>query len=82
MDNSLTDRKHVTRFLLRDGNKVGSDVSPEGLEVFTYTDQNGHPVHALASVNAEKQFLRQVPSKLLPLYLRMELALAKAVGRH
>ena len=72
----------MARFLLRDGNKVGSDVSPEGLEVFTYTDQSGHPVHALASVNAEKKFLRQVPSKLLPLYLRMEQALAKAVGRH
>ena len=72
---------NVARFLLRDGNKVGAEVSPERLEVFTYIDQKGQQIHALASVNAEREFLRQVPSKLLPLYVRMEQALAKAVGR-
>ena len=71
----------VARFLLRDGNKVGAEVSPEGLEVFTYTDQKGHQVHALATVKAEKEFVKQIPSKLLPLYLRMEQALARTVGR-
>ena len=71
----------MARFLLRDGNKVGADVCPEGLEVFTYTDQKGQQVHALATVNAERNFLKQVPSKLLPLYVRMEQALAKTVGR-
>jgi len=71
----------VARFLLRDGNKVGADVCPEGLEVFTYTDRKGQQVHALATVKAEREFLRQVPSKLLPLYVRMEQALAKTVGR-
>ena len=71
----------MARFLLRDGNKVGAEVSPLGLEVFTYKDQNGQQVHALATVQAERQFLQQVPSKLLPLYVRMEQALAKAVGR-
>jgi len=28
----------VARFLLTDGNRVGAEVSPEGLEVFTYID--------------------------------------------
>ena len=67
---------NVARFLLRDGNKVGAEVSPEGLEVFTYEDQKGQLIHALATVKAEREFLRQVPSKLLPLYVRMEQALA------
>ena len=71
----------MSRFLLRGGNKVSAEVSPLGLEVFTYTDQKGHQVHAFATVQAERQFLQQVPSKLLPLYVRMEQALAKAVGR-
>ena len=31
----------------------------------------------MATVKAEKEFLRQVPSKLLPLYVRMEQALAR-----
>ena len=78
---SLELQMKVARFLLRDGNKVGAEVSPEGLEVFTYTDQKGQQVHALATVKAEKEFLKQIPSKLLPFYLRMELALARTVGR-
>lgn len=78
---SLELQMKVARFLLRDGNKVGAEVSPEGLEVFTYTDQKGQQVHALATVKAEKEFLKQIPSKLLPLYLRMEQALARTVGR-
>ena len=58
----------------------GAEVPPEGLEVFTYKDQKGQLIHALATVKAEREFLRQVPSKLLPLYVRMEQSLAKAVG--
>ena len=75
---------NVARFLLRDGNKVGAEVSPEGVEVFTYEDQKGQLIHAfaLATVKAEREFLRQVPSKLLSLYVRMEQALARAVGRN
>ena len=73
---------NMARFLLRDGNKVGAEVSPEGLEVFAYEDQKGQLIHALATVKAEREFLRQVPSKLLPLYVRMEQALARAVGRN
>lgn len=73
--------KVVARFLLGDGNKVGAEVSPVGLEVFTYTDQKGQEVLALATVQAERDFLQQLPSKLLPLYVRMEHALTKAVGR-
>ena len=72
---------NVARFLLRDGNKVGAGICPDELEVFTYTDQKGQEVHALATVKAEREFLRQVPSKLLPLYVRMEQALARTVGR-
>ena len=63
---------NVARFLLRDGSKVGAEVSPEGLDVFSYEDQKGQVIHALATVKAEREFLRQVPSKLLPLYVRME----------
>ena len=37
---------NVARFLLRDGNKVGAEVSPDGLEVFTYEDQKGQLIHA------------------------------------
>ena len=72
---------NVARFLLRDGNKVGAEVSPEGFEVFTYVDLKGQEIHALATVKAEREFLKQVPSKLLPLYVRMDQALAKTVGR-
>ena len=60
----------MARVLLRDGHKVGAEVSPEGLEVFTYEDQKGQLIHALATV------------ELLPLVVRMEQALAKAVGRN
>ena len=45
---------NVARFLLRDGNKVGAEVSPDGLEVFAYMDGKGQPVHALATVKAER----------------------------
>ena len=72
---------NVARFLLRDGNKMGAEVSPEGFEVFTYVDLKGQEIHALATVKAEREFLKQVPSKLLPLYVRMDQALAKSVGR-
>ena len=71
----------MARFLLRDGNKVGAEVSPEALQVFTYEDLKGEVIHALATVKAEREFLRQVPAKLLPLYIRMDQAVSKAVGR-
>ena len=72
----------MARFLLRDGNKVGAEVSPAGLEVFTYADQKEQVIQALATVTAEREFLRQIPSKLLSLYVRIEQALARAVGRN
>ena len=72
---------NMARFLLRDGSKVGAEVSPVGLEVFTYEDQKGQVIHALATVKAEREFLKQLPSKLLPLYVRMEQSLAEVVGR-
>ena len=61
---------NVARFLLRDGNKVGAEVSLEGLEIFNYEDQKGQEIHALATVKAEREFHRQVLSKLLLLYVR------------
>ena len=71
----------MERFLLRDGKNVGDEVFPLGLlAVFTHTDLKKQQVHALATVKAEKEFLRHLPSKLLPLYMRMEQALAGAVG--
>lgn len=72
---------NVARFLLRDGNRIGAEFSPESLEVFTYTDQKGQQIHALLTIKAERELLKQVPSKLLPLFVRMEQALAKTVGR-
>ena len=41
-DNHHRLRMNVARFLLRDGNKVGAEVSPEVLEVFTYANQKGN----------------------------------------
>ena len=55
----------MARFLLRDGNKVGAEVSLEGLEVFTHTDLKEQQVHALATVEAVEEFHKQVSSKLL-----------------
>ena len=55
--------------------------SPEPLEVFTYEGQKGLVIHALTTVKVEREFLKQVSSKLLPLYVLMEQALAKAAGR-
>ena len=49
-------------------------------EAFTPTDLKEKQVHELTTVKAEKEFLNQVPSKLLPLYIRMEQALARTVG--
>ena len=72
---------NVARFLLRDGNKVGAEVSPAGLEAFTYEDQKGQLIHALATVKADREFLRQVPSKLLPLNVRMETGLTSKSWR-
>ena len=77
---AVDQRSTVARFLLRDGNKVGADICPEDLDVVPYVDAKGQTVYALASVTAERSFLRRVPVKLLPLYVRMELALARAVA--
>ena len=79
---TIPSQMNVVRFLFRGGNKVGVEASPEGLDVFTYEDQKGQVIHALATVEAEREFLRQIPSKLFPLHVRMEQALAKAVGRN
>lgn len=71
----------MARFLLRDGKTIGAEVSPESLETYRYRDHRGEAVYALCSARAERQLLRQIPSQLLPLYLRMDLAMARAVSR-
>ena len=38
-----------------------AEISPDGLDVFAYTDQKGQPTFALATVKAERAFFRQVP---------------------
>ena len=68
----------MARVLLRDGHKVGAEVSPEGLEVFTYGDKKGQLIHALATVEAESEFQAgffEAASLVYP-------ALANAVGRN
>ena len=57
----------MSRFLLRDGNPIGADISPAGLDVFTYEDAKGRAIHALASVKSEKELISRIPAKLLPL---------------
>ena len=64
----------MTRFLLRDGNKVSANVSIKGFDVFSYLDKEGNEIHALATVSAEREFLNLVPRKMLPLSMRMEYA--------
>ena len=70
----------VARFLLRDGNKVGADVSPGRLEVYTYTDQQGQrfmPWHHFRPRGVSSAGSFQVAA-FVRAYGR---ALAKTVGR-
>ena len=69
----------MPRFLLRDGNAVMAEISPDGLDVFAYTDQKGQLTFALATVKAERGFFRQVPLRLLQLKTSMDQALARSI---
>ena len=69
----------MPRFLLRDGNAVMAEISPDGLDVFAYTDQKGQLTFVLATVKAERAFFRQVPLRLLPLKTRMDQALVRSI---
>lgn len=62
----------MTRFLLRDGNKITADISSDDFEVFSYLDKGGNEIHALSTVAAERKLLALAPRKLLPLNVRME----------
>ena len=64
----------MTRFLLRDGNKITVDLSSNELDVFTYLDEEGNEIHALLTVSAERELLRLVPKDFIPLSVRMEQA--------
>ena len=67
----------MPRYLLRDGKAIHADIEPQW-EVFTYGDAKGRQTHALLTAEAQKQLLNMLPTQLLPLYKRMELALSKA----
>ena len=64
----------MTRFLLRDGNKITADLSGHELDVFSYLDEEGNEIHALLSVSAERELLRLVPRGFVPLSVRMQQA--------
>ena len=69
----------MPRFLMRDGNAVMAEISPDRLDVFAYIDQKRQLTFALAKVKAERAFFRQVPLRLLPLKTRMDQALARSI---
>ena len=64
----------MTRFLLRDGNKITADRSSNGLDVFSYLDEEGNVIHALLTVSAERELLRLVPKCFVPLSVRVQQA--------
>lgn len=64
----------MTRFLLRDGNKITADRSSNGLDVFSYLDEEGNVIHALLTVSAERELLRLVPKGFVPLSVRVQQA--------
>ena len=67
----------MTRFLLRDGNKITVDLSGNELDVFSYLDEEGSEVHALLTVSAERELLRLLLRDSIQLSVRMERALAR-----
>ena len=67
----------MTRFLLRDGNKITVDLSGNELDVFSYLDEEGNEVHALLTVSAERELLRLLLRDSIQLSVRMERALAR-----
>ena len=88
---ALPKKKHLTinscfKWTWRDfcsgtGTKLVLKSHQKGLRS-SHTKARREVIHALATVKDEKEFLRQVPSKLLPLYVRMEQAFVEAVGRN
>ena len=67
----------MTRFLLRDGNKITADLGSGRLDVFSYFDEEGNEIHALLTVSAERKLLRLVPKDFVPLSVRMEQAFVR-----
>ena len=68
----------MTRFLLRDGNKITAEISSGLLDVFSYLDDEDNEIHALLTVSAERELLRLVPEGFVPLSVRMEQASVRA----
>ena len=67
----------MTRFLLRDGNKITVDLSSNELDVFSYLDEEGNEIHALLTASAERKLLRLVQKDFVPLSVRMDQAFVR-----
>ena len=64
----------MTKFLLRDGSLIDVETEAAPEDVFSYTNTDGTTIHAALSEKAEKELLRQIPSKLLTVSQRMQLS--------
>ena len=65
----------MARFLLRDGNKILTNIYPCTLDTYSYKDGQGNDINALLSVKAERQLLNSIPMPSLPIQARMQLAM-------
>ena len=65
----------MARFLLRDGNKIYTNIDPLMLDAYSYEDKHGNVVNALLSARAERQLLNAIPMPSLPIEARMQMAM-------
>ena len=61
----------MTKFLLRDGNKISANIDPSTLETYNYKDKQGNNINALLSTRAERQLLKTIPMPALPMQAYM-----------
>ena len=71
----------MARFLLRDGHRISADVNPTDLDVISYSDLKGQLTHAVASMASEKALLKQIPTSLQPLLVRMKYSFGTVLSR-
>ena len=65
----------MARFLLRDGNKILTNIDPCTLDMYSYKDGQGNDINALLSVKAERQLLNSILMPSLLIQARMQLAM-------
>ena len=65
----------MARFLLRDGNKILTNIDPCTLDTYSYKDGQGNDINALLSVKAERQLLNSILMPSLLIQARMQLAM-------